>query len=51
MSTSSVVLIRPCCTDFDDQNRVQGRLSLPLNSRGEAQLQALAEELQHAPMA
>jgi broad specificity phosphatase PhoE len=50
MSTSSVVLIRPCCTDFDEQNRVQGRLSLPLNSRGEAQLQALAEELQYAPM-
>ena len=50
MSTSSVVLIRPCCTDFDEQNRVQGRLSLPLNSKGEAQLQALAEQLQHAPM-
>jgi broad specificity phosphatase PhoE len=50
MSTSSVVLIRPCCTDFDEQNRVQGRLNLPLNSRGEAQLQALAEELQFAPM-
>lgn len=50
MSTSSVVLIRPCCTDFDEQNRVQGRLNLPLNSRGEAQLQALAEQLQHAPM-
>lgn len=50
MSTSSVVLIRPCCTDFDEQNRLQGRLSLPLNSRGEAQLQALAEQLQSAPM-
>jgi len=50
MSTSSVVLIRPCCTDFDEQNRLQGRLSLPLNSRGESQLQDLAEELQNAPM-
>lgn len=52
MSTpvSTVVLIRPCCTDFDEQNRVQGRLSLPLNSRGEAQLQELAVQLQQSPM-
>ncbi len=47
---STVVLIHPCCTDFDEQNRVQGRLSLPLNSRGEAQLQELAEQLQSCPM-
>jgi broad specificity phosphatase PhoE len=47
---STVVLIRPCCTDFDEQNRVQGRLSLPLNSRGEAQLQELAVQLQKSPM-
>lgn len=49
-SLSHVVLIRPCCTDFDEQNRVQGRLSLPLNSRGEAQLQELAVQLQKSPM-
>ena len=47
---STVVLIHPCCTDFDEQNRVQGRLSLPLNARGEAQLQELAVQLQDAPM-
>ena len=47
---STVVLIRPCCTDFDEQNRVQGRLSLPLNSRGEAQLLELATQLQASPM-
>lgn len=47
---STVVLIHPCCTDFDEQNRVQGRLSLPLNARGEAQLQELAIQLQDAPM-
>lgn len=47
---STVVLIHPCCTDFDEQNRVQGRLSLPLNARGEAQLQELAVQLQNAPM-
>src|SRR4029079_771283 len=35
---------------FDEQNRVQGRLSLPLNARGEAQLQELATQLQNAPM-
>jgi broad specificity phosphatase PhoE len=49
-SVSNVVLIRPCCTDFDEQNRVQGRLNLPLNPRGEAQLQQLAEQLQDKPM-
>lgn len=47
---STVVLIHPCCTDFDEQNRVQGRLNLPLNARGEAQLQELATQLQAAPM-
>lgn len=46
----TVVLIRACCTDYDEQNRVQGRLSLPLNTRGESQLQELANQLQSAPM-
>jgi broad specificity phosphatase PhoE len=31
---SDVVLIRPGCTDFDEQNRIQG---LPLNDRGREQ--------------
>jgi len=37
-----VVLIRPGSTDFDEQNRIQGRLDLPLNDQGET---ALSETL------
>lgn len=48
--SATVVLIRPCCSDFDEQNRVQGRIDLPLNARGEAQLLALAEQLATTPM-
>jgi len=42
---SEVVLIRPGCTDFDDQNRVQGALDLPLNERGREQIAQLLESL------
>jgi broad specificity phosphatase PhoE len=41
-----VVLIRPGCTDFDEQNRIQGVLDLPLNHRGHAQVLGLVAELQ-----
>jgi phosphoserine phosphatase len=41
-----VVLIRPGCTDFDEQNRIQGVLDLPLNHRGQAQVLSLIARLQ-----
>ncbi len=41
-----VVLIRPGCTDFDEQNRIQGVLDLPLNHRGHAQVLGLIAQLQ-----
>jgi broad specificity phosphatase PhoE len=41
-----VVLIRPGCTDFDEQNRIQGALDLPLNHRGHAQVLGLVAQLQ-----
>ncbi len=41
-----VVLIRPGCTDFDEQNRIQGVLDLPLNHRGHAQVLGLVAQLQ-----
>ena len=41
----TIVLIRPGCTDFDEQKRIQGRLDLPLNSRGETQVQQLIQQL------
>lgn len=42
---SDVVLIRPGCTDFDEQNRIQGSLNLPLNDRGREQLRAIVDQL------
>lgn len=42
---SDVVLIRPGCTDFDEQNRIQGSLNLPLNDRGREQLRSIVEQL------
>ena len=44
----TIVLVRPGSTDFDEQNRVQGTLDLPLNQAGEGQVARIAEELSHA---
>ena len=40
-----VVLIRPGCTEFDEQNRIQGMLDLPLSPRGQEQVQQIIEQL------
>ena len=40
-----VVLIRAGSTEFDDQNRIQGRLDLPLSPRGERDVERLVERL------
>lgn len=45
-----VVLVRPGCTDFDDQNRVQGALDLPLNRRGRDQVQDMTFGLRNVPV-
>lgn len=42
---TEVVLIRPGYTDFDEQNRIQGSLDLPLNPRGRAQVDHLVDQL------
>ena len=42
---SIVVLIRPGCTDYDEQHRIQGALDLPLNDRGRQQVDRLIDEL------
>jgi phosphoserine phosphatase len=47
---STVVLIRPGCTDFDDQKRIQGSLELPLNERGQSQLEKVVDTLQKIPV-
>jgi len=40
-----VVLIRAGRTEFDDQNRIQGRLDLPLSPQGEHEVQRLVDQL------
>jgi broad specificity phosphatase PhoE len=40
-----VVLIRPGSTDFDEQGRIQGTLSVPLNEQGGQEVARLAREL------
>ena len=47
---TDVVVIRPGCTDFDEQNRIQGVLDLPLNSRGREQVEGLVGQLNNAPL-
>lgn len=39
------ILVRPGRTDFDEQQRIQGTLDLPLNGAGLAQLDTLAADL------
>lgn len=40
-----IVLIRPGCTDYDLQGRIQGNLDVPLNEQGASHVQCVAEEL------
>jgi len=41
-----IVLIRPGCTDYDQQERIQGTLDIPLNEQGQAEVAQIIEELQ-----
>ncbi len=41
----TVFLVRPGRTDFDEQDRIQGALDLPLNQAGEADVARLIEQL------
>jgi len=42
---TQVVLIRPGATVYDEQNRVQGVLDIPLSERGQTEVVHLAERL------
>lgn len=47
---STIVLIRPGFTDFDDQQRIQGLLDIPLNARGLTRARQTADDLsRHQP--
>jgi broad specificity phosphatase PhoE len=47
---SQILLIRPGCTDFDEQQRIQGTLDLPLSSRGQEQVARIVHELADIPI-
>lgn len=40
-----IVLVRSGCTEFDQQERIQGSLNIPLSDAGKAQAEATASEL------
>ena len=48
VSMAQVLLIRPGATIYDEQNRVQGILDIPLSDRGYAEATRLAESLAEA---
>jgi broad specificity phosphatase PhoE len=45
---SQVILIRPGATLYDEQNRVQGILDIPLSERGHGEVVRLAQEISHS---
>lgn len=47
---TQVFLIRPGATVYDEQNRIQGVLDIPLSERGRAEVAALAEALTTADL-
>ena len=44
----TVVLIRPGCTDFDRDDRIQGTLDLPLNAEGEERVKILVSKIENS---
>jgi probable phosphoglycerate mutase len=46
-----VVLIRPGCTDYDQQRRIQGNLDVPLNEQGAAEIDQVVEQLRQRGVA
>jgi len=40
-----IVLIRPGCTDYDVQGRIQGNLDVPLNEQGNAEVMRVIDEV------
>lgn len=45
-----IVLVRPGCTDFDEQGRIKGTLDIPLSTCGSQQAARLAEQLATFPI-
>lgn len=47
---TQIVLIRPGSTDYDEQQRIQGDLDVPLNRQGNVEVAKLVEELKKLPI-
>jgi probable phosphoglycerate mutase len=45
-----IALIRPGCTDYDQQNRIQGRLDVPLNAQGSGEVARMIEGLRNVKL-
>ena len=45
-----IALVRPGCTDFDVENRIQGNLDLPLNDAGHVQVASTIQQLADWPL-
>lgn len=43
---STIVLIRPGCTDYDEQSRLVGSLEMPMNDAGVQQVEEIVRHLQ-----
>ena len=43
---ATIVLIRPGCTDYDQQSRLLGTLEMPMNDAGLSQVDAIIRQLQ-----
>ena len=43
---STIILIRPGCTDYDDQSRLLGNLEIPMNKRGIEQVEESLRQIQ-----
>ena len=45
----SIVLVRPGCTDFDEQRRIKGSLDIPLSATGSDEVNELVVQLAECP--
>jgi len=47
---TQIILVRPGSTDYDQQQRIQGDLDVPLNAQGDAEVARLVEQLKKMPI-
>lgn len=47
---TQIILIRPGSTDYDEQQRIQGDLDVPLNPQGKIEVNKLVDEVRKLPI-